>query len=81
MARIITPAPEPVNLPAWMASGKEVVTIALDQNEAVAVRNALRSYHDKVANSQTYVPATSINGSGARVFEALDPVVKANGWS
>lgn len=77
MARIIGSRPGDAK-EAWSRSDSpEVLTIALDQNEAVAVRNALRSYR-KACNEHT--SPTSLNGGGGRVYELLNAIVDSNNW-
>lgn len=82
MARIIkdyTDAPAQETAQRWMiASDPEEVVLALDKNEIVAIRNAVQA-NRRACTSHT--PPTSLNGSGGRVFEALDRIVQANGWS
>jgi hypothetical protein len=77
MARIIqNPARRVPTEPAWRTEvGEDFITLVLDKNEAVAVRNGLRDNHRRaVAIPDTH--STSINGAGARVFEAVEAATK-----
>lgn len=77
MATIIDPVVPVDPEPAWKTAGETVVTIALDRNEVVAIRDAVyRNY--KATDDETF--ATSLNGAGARVYEALQPLVEKNDW-
>lgn len=80
MARIVQTKPEPrvPAEPAWRTEvGEDAVTLVLDKNEVVAIRNLVRESHRKV-QPNTY--STSLLGAGARVFEALDPLVRERDW-
>lgn len=81
MARIIEPAPPaPEPQPRWKKAGDEVVTIALDKNEVVAIVHACGKYRSQTNDYKT--EATSLNGAGSRVYEALRATFKQeNGWS
>lgn len=74
MAKIIKPEQEstpPVE--AWRTEGETYLIIALDKNEAVAVRNAVREYRNRCGLG---THAGSLNGAGGRVYEALAPATK-----
>jgi len=54
----------------WEVAGEPYVTLVLDKNEALAVRNATREYHDAALRTDI-TPPTSLNGAGARVYVAM----------
>lgn len=70
MARVIAPGVTP---PRWQETGAEVVTIALDSNEVDAIACAMVKYRQAVKKYPDTHPG-SLNGAGARVFEALQQV-------
>jgi len=49
------------------------ITLVLDRNEALAVRNATRPFHMAAVEKDSH--PTSLNGAGARVYVALKATI------
>lgn len=81
MAKVVT-APgvrsSAIKRERWQEQGEHALSLQLDRNEALAVRNAV-AHHRHATDSRT--EPTSLHGSGARVYEALNEIVRANGWA
>jgi hypothetical protein len=79
VARIIhdTTAPTP-KAPAWQESGPEVISIALDKDEVVAIVHATHGNHQRAVAGLG--GPTSLNGAGGRVHALLAEVKRANRW-
>lgn len=52
----------------WALPGDPTVVLALDRNEAIAIRNACREYRNACGDATN---STSLNAGGGRVHDAL----------